>query len=497
MKLKPRQQPITFAAIILSINLLAMVPSLHAAETDADPWSKISKRLVIGNVTLQLRNQEIHVTGINWNETLAWPMPSVSEYVCAVGNPFAQPMLQDGFVQNDKHWRVLQGYDDFKASAFPRFAFFANRPTTIGLLTGHAAANGGSVQQLFLVDVETGIHVLIPLDEGAMPQWLDRTNHPPAFATWRRSNDTAGADLRVGQAYRFTNGAYHRDLALEHQLLAAGFHKSQLTAAQLQEIRSAGTDFLATEFSGQGRPLDNYIYYGTRSGNQQAVDKLIATLPAELRRRASKRRASFTAEADQIRGSECEAAPIAPPANAAGGQAADSPVPWRVLAGDTGLAIARRHGITWAQLQAANPKTDWKRLRIGQTLMLPDTGWRWETSPATNFVVVHPQLGLRAELTSHVGMPRILSWQRERDNLWSLTYFAGAPGTKYTFDIIRKAVFNVRTRELLADKDFHYENLNGPGQLPSQPGWTWSAGALVIGAPNNGRPATIPLDKMQ
>ena len=51
--------------------MLALAPRLFAAGDPDDYWMSISKRLVIGGVTLQLTNEQIHVTGSNVNVTLA------------------------------------------------------------------------------------------------------------------------------------------------------------------------------------------------------------------------------------------------------------------------------------------------------------------------------------------------------------------------------------------------------------------------------------------
>jgi len=164
-------------AAVLLFAVLNFAPRLFACEeNDGHPWPAGSQPLVIGCVAMQLTNQELHVACSNWSVTLECPLPFIQDYVCAVRNPFAQPKLFDGHVQNDGNFRVLEFADDFKVSAFPRFAYFTKRPTTIGLLTGHAAANGGSWQKLLLVDVETGKHLLLRLENGRPPAWLNRTN---------------------------------------------------------------------------------------------------------------------------------------------------------------------------------------------------------------------------------------------------------------------------------------------------------------------------------
>lgn len=501
----------TQSVALLGIILLALNARLPAADAnDDDPWSKVSKQAVIGQITLQLTNQEVHVAGSNLNVTLPWRMPTVSDYLCAVRNPFAQPRIEDGYVVSDANFQLLESYDGFKASAFPRFAFFTNRPTTIGLITGHAAANGSSDQKLLLVDVENGSQLLTRLDDGKMPQWLEQTNLPPAFVTWRSMGYKGWHQSCVGQAYRFKDGSYQRDVATERRLLADEFQKAQLTAAQRQELRTANQFVLDDWMSptGAGQALGDFLYYGTRTGNAAAVDALLATLKPELRASLNELRQAIIAEArtNVVTGT------VALP-NAAVGP--DSTlVAWgiqtglyTVKSGDQGYRIAQQFHVPFKALDAANPWKNWKRLKVGQALMIPGYGWNWEKPETFNdntdanerdFTVVHRQLGLKVELFTYVGTPHVLSWQQERGNVWSLTYFAGDPGTQYSFSIIRKAVFNVRTHELLADNDLRYENLKGPGQLPSlQPEWTWLTNGLVINDPQDGPPVTIPLDKMQ
>jgi LysM repeat protein len=47
---------------------------------------------------------------------------------------------------------------------------------------------------------------------------------------------------------------------------------------------------------------------------------------------------------------------------------------YRVIAGDTGNGIARKLGITFDQLSAANPGVNWNNLQIGQSLNVPGGG---------------------------------------------------------------------------------------------------------------------------
>ncbi len=273
-----------FAVILIA--LLTFAPHLFAAEDDANPWTKLAARFVIGNVTVQLTNLEVHVMGRNVNVTLPWEMYAPGEYFCAVRNPFAKPRMEDGVIIKDANYRVLEKDDhDFTAKNFRRFAFFTKRPTTIGLLAGHAGNDGGSHQKLLLVDVETGTHLLFELGGGNMPKWLKPTNFPVAFITRHFMGYKGWHELCLGQSYRFKNGRYQRDTVTEQRLLANKFRKIKFTAAQRKELQtphqSPLDDWMSPTQAGQ--TLGDYVYYGTLTGNHSKVDALLKSLLPELR----------------------------------------------------------------------------------------------------------------------------------------------------------------------------------------------------------------------
>ena len=64
----------------MSLVFLALPTCLFAAEDDDNSRANISKRLVIGHVTLQLTNLEVHVIGSNLIETLSWEKPGIGVY---------------------------------------------------------------------------------------------------------------------------------------------------------------------------------------------------------------------------------------------------------------------------------------------------------------------------------------------------------------------------------------------------------------------------------
>ena len=368
--LRWRRTPVRrYAAAMLLF--LAFSTRLLAAADDDNPWAKISKRLVIGNVTLQLTNLEVHVTGSKVNETLSWEKPGIGVYFCAVQNPFAQPKMEDGYFLNDTNYDVLGDYDDFKVSAFRRFCFFTNRPTTIGLLTGFAGADGGNHQKLLLVDVETGAHLRFALNEGCLPQWLEPTQFPVAFVTRRCSSERGWHRPCVGQAYRFANGRYERDLVTEQRLLAQEFRKTGFTAEQREELDTANAwkldDGGAPEETAQA--LGDFVYYATLTGHHAAVDQFLPTLKLGLHDVLGDLRTQIYAESRT---------------NEVMGTVAPAPVPlgdgiqpprfesleYIVHEGDTLSSIAKRFGVTVKTLLNNNPSVNPKRLHVGQKVFI-------------------------------------------------------------------------------------------------------------------------------
>lgn len=61
---------------------------------------------------------------------------------------------------------------------------------------------------------------------------------------------------------------------------------------------------------------------------------------------------------------------------------------YKVVSGDTGNTIAQKLGITFAQLQTANPGVNWNNLQIGQVLQVPGSG-----SSTTTYKVVSGDTG--------------------------------------------------------------------------------------------------------
>lgn len=63
---------------------------------------------------------------------------------------------------------------------------------------------------------------------------------------------------------------------------------------------------------------------------------------------------------------------------------------YQVVSGDTGNNIAKKLGITFAQLEAANPGVNWTNLQIGQVLQVPGSG---SGSSTTTYKVVSGDTG--------------------------------------------------------------------------------------------------------
>ena len=97
----------------------------------------------------------------------------------------------------------------------------------------------------------------------------------------------------MNQVFRFSGGRYRHDTTTERQLLAARFQKSQLTPAQRRRLSKIEIILPDDVIFTEAKALCDFVYYGDRTGNGKAVDKLIATLQPSLRQRVKDFRKSL------------------------------------------------------------------------------------------------------------------------------------------------------------------------------------------------------------
>lgn len=167
------------------------------------------------------------------------------------------------------------------ASDIPRFAFFSSSPDTMGFLVGGAGASGGSGQWMILLDTKSGAHTVIEMFDLAMPIWLDE-QLPPSYADVRIfslgcHSLSLGYAPRLWHAYVFKSGQYVRDQKNERRLCQKQFEAVRLTVNDQKEMMEKTLEDIDRN---SGERLMDYIYYGVRSGNTPAVQKLISRLPA-------------------------------------------------------------------------------------------------------------------------------------------------------------------------------------------------------------------------
>lgn len=329
----------------------------------------------------------MRIRGKQFTMKLDWPTAGVGDYACVVRNPFATPGMEDGYVRGDTNFTVLNGVDDLKASAFARFVFYTWRPTTIGLLVGHAAANGHSTQDLFLADVETGACVVIPLADGQMPLWLDRTSQPPSFATLQRNGlmptnqittyatmqiagvgltGQAGNSLRINQAFQFSHGVYQHDINLEKRLLKSRFKQAQLTSIQRQRLTQVDIVEPMDLFFPEVNALCDFVYYGHRINAAKPLDRLIATLKTSLRESVQAFRRDLEYEVRNGLPSEPDLEENPAPVFQ------EPEYPKHLVAeGDTEVSIAKHWGVSIKDLEESNPGIAGKRLKRSQFMSIP------------------------------------------------------------------------------------------------------------------------------
>lgn len=218
--------------------------------------------------------ETLDIGSINWRE-----------YIFLLNTHGPRVTGMDGYVETNENVLEIPTNRPLAKTDIPLFKFFSNRPTTLGLLHGSAGASGGSSQNIILVDTETGANTSVNMPDMVAPLWLnDQT--PPAYA--RMTVDhylgprglSLGYSPRISEAYSFSNGQYERDMKLADRLYLEKFKTTSLTKQDMIELQK--DDLNAIDPDTGIRFLD-YIYYGTKSGQTNAVQELLTRVSPSMR----------------------------------------------------------------------------------------------------------------------------------------------------------------------------------------------------------------------
>jgi len=211
------------------------------------------------------------------------------ETLHAVNSPFVELTGIDGVVADGPGLTPIHADKPLDGSAFPRFSFFTERKTSVGVLWGMAGASGGSSQTLVVCDTETGQHVAIDMVDMCAPIWLDKDSRPPPYAETTTTPYLGAHALslgfapRVHKAYAFDPWrlAYERDPLVEVALCAQRFGQVQLGAADTEAFKEKG---IWDVDRARGVKLLDFVYYGVRSGAKSAVADYVVRLPERYRK---------------------------------------------------------------------------------------------------------------------------------------------------------------------------------------------------------------------
>jgi hypothetical protein len=230
----------------------------------------------IGNVGIRVTEDEISIrTPAGVSNYDRGPGMMYYEYLLTTYKPHITGM--DGVVYTNSTLLAIPDRP-LKPNDFPMFSFFSKEPTTIGLLFGYGGASGGSSQQLALIDTESGTKVDINMSDMGDPLWREDTTVPPSYAETEAiiymgaHVISLGYAPRISKAYSFRNGQYERDAALESRLFKKKFAAVKLTDEDMDELKE--DDLTKIDRRSAVRFLD-YVYYGTKSGNTNAVKALL------------------------------------------------------------------------------------------------------------------------------------------------------------------------------------------------------------------------------
>lgn len=250
-------RPLTFLAVLM-------------LGTAAHSWSEVRQ-----SFTLVVEGEEFAVTNT----------PSYMEFEYILSTPFVELRGYDYTPEVDQcrglveiPWDRTITLDDF-----PRFAFFDESPSTVGILRGFSG-NAASSITLTFIDLNTGKSLDVPVNSMEGPNWIMDGDRPIG---WREVRfDSMGSHaLSLGYAPRlhkcwiFTDEGCVRDTELERRHFEQQFQVIELSADDWRELQKPLSDI---DREAAERLLDA-VYCGHRLGRRDEVMELLSRAGEAIR----------------------------------------------------------------------------------------------------------------------------------------------------------------------------------------------------------------------
>jgi hypothetical protein len=197
------------------------------------------------------------------------------EYI--ITNPFFEITGWDGVVDLNKS-KDLKKFPgkNIKKEDFVKFPFLSEQKDTIGILTGRAGATGRSSQEVYFINVKTGVFIKLPMQDMEEISWLKENGN---IAGYIKHEDTLyfgpsstrwGYKARPYEVILFDqNGDMTTHSDAFKQLVERAYKKIHFSAEEKEILRE--NVIYSMKYRDLGEKLLDFIYYGYALGREDEV----------------------------------------------------------------------------------------------------------------------------------------------------------------------------------------------------------------------------------
>jgi len=230
--------------------------------------------LQIGKVTIQKTEDTIIFSSRTF--VLRHKLSALSlNYAYVLTTPYVSYRGYDGIVNPGmSNGLIALPNRGLRSEDFPKFTFFNERKSCIGILTGSAGGSGGSSQALTIFDTLTAQHFQVGTVDMQDPEWISKDGHPVAFieksAIWYLGGHalSLGYEPRISQCYTIKDGKLKVSTELEKELCRKKYVEILFTPEEMNILRDDDIFNLNRDLAVK---LLDKIYYGLKLGKHNEL----------------------------------------------------------------------------------------------------------------------------------------------------------------------------------------------------------------------------------
>ncbi len=249
---------------ILSLNLL----SVYAFE--------------IGSISVDLKDDNLVISS-HKGEILDYEFDeSLLSYAYIIETPYFKMSGYDGVVEEkySKGLKILPK-NNLNRDDFISFTFLSEQNNTIGLLTGFAGASGGSSQQVYFINTQTGNFIKIGLTDMQEMDWITESKNIVGYKNFNTSTyffshaASWGRKARISGVFYFDgDGKAVSDKEALKSILKTEYEKIVFSDEKKRLLQKN----IMPGYRTLGEKLIDFVYYGFKLGKQEEVFTFLNTL---------------------------------------------------------------------------------------------------------------------------------------------------------------------------------------------------------------------------